>query len=334
MGDVAMTVPVIERLLQSQPNLTLSILSKPFFEPIFEGLPRTRFFSADVKGKHKGIVGLWRLAKELKASEIEAVADLHRVLRSRILCFFLFFLGIPSKSLKKGRAEKRQLVREKNKIFRALPTSHERYAAVFQNMGYFIELKLPTSRRKQIIPKEMMQLLDIDFSKKMIGIAPFAAHKSKQYPIASMMTIINTLAKDLGFQIILFGGGQDEASQLEKIASTHQNILNLAGKFSFKEELILISNLDLMLSMDSGNGHLAAIYGVEVLTIWMGTHPHAGFAPFNQSSDQQIIPDLKKFPYLPNSIFGKSELKDYEAIANSIPAELILEKMKQKLGMS
>ncbi|HBC05033.1 MAG TPA: ADP-heptose--LPS heptosyltransferase RfaF, partial [Aequorivita sp.] len=51
------------------------------------------------------------------------------------------------------------------------------------------------------------------------------------------------------------------------------------GKLTFEEELALISNLDLMLSMDSGNGHLAAMYGVPVVTLWGVTHPYAGFVP-------------------------------------------------------
>ena len=56
----------------------------------------------------------------------------------------------------------------------------------------------------------------------------------------------------------------------------------MAGKYKFKEELALISNLDLMVSMDSSNGHLAAIYGVPIVTLWGVTHPFLGFAPFGQ----------------------------------------------------
>jgi ADP-heptose:LPS heptosyltransferase len=36
-----------------------------------------------------------------------------------------------------------------------------------------------------------------------------------------------------------------------------------SGKIKFKQELELISNLDVMLSMDSGNGHIAAMLGVK-----------------------------------------------------------------------
>ena len=65
----------------------------------------------------------------------------------------------------------------------------------------------------------------------------------------------------------------------------------VAGKLSFSEELDTISNLDCMISMDSGNAHLAAMYGVKVITIWGVTHPFAGFAPFHQPKEYSLLPD-------------------------------------------
>lgn len=331
MGDVAMTIPVIERLLISNPELKLTVLTKAFFSPLFDGLPRTQVIAADIHAKHKGFFGIWKLAKELSILKIDYVADLHHVLRTRILCLFLFFHGIRSKHIDKGRNEKRRLVRRKNKVFKPLKTTHERYADVFQELGYQVDLSLPISKKKLPLSKEILTSYKIDFSKNVVGIAPFAAHKSKQYPISKMNRIILRIVEELNGQIVLFGGGKNEIERLEEIANSHTNVVSIAGKLSFKDELALISNLQLMISMDSGNGHLAAIFGVDVLTIWMGTHPYAGFAPFKQTSQLQFLPDLNEFDYLPNSVFGKKELKEYEAIAESINSDLIVEKIKKRL---
>ena len=65
-------------------------------------------------------------------------------------------------------------------------------------------------------------------------------------------------------------------------------MLNIAGKLSFKEELELIRSLDVMVSMDSGNAHLAAMQDVKTITLWGVTHPYAGFAPFHQPEDYCI----------------------------------------------
>ena len=58
MGDVAMTVPVIKSLLDAYPDLKVTVLTKKFLVPIFNGLERVNVHVADVSGKHKGVFGL------------------------------------------------------------------------------------------------------------------------------------------------------------------------------------------------------------------------------------------------------------------------------------
>src|SRR5690606_16458555 len=112
---------------------------------------------------------------------------------------------------------------------------------------------------------------------KWIGVAPFAAHKSKMYPLELMKQVIEALSKD--YKVILFGGGKKEMAVLNDFKRCFENVINTSGKFTIGEELDVMSNLDVMVSMDSGNAHLAAMLGVKVVTIWGVTHPFAGFAP-------------------------------------------------------
>ena len=79
MGDVAMTVPVLERFIETYPEIRITVLTRAFFTPIFSELRNVSVVAADVKGKHKGVVGLYRLFLELKKLNIDAVADLHNV---------------------------------------------------------------------------------------------------------------------------------------------------------------------------------------------------------------------------------------------------------------
>ena len=66
LGDVAMCVPVLRCLLQTYPELQLTIVTRKRFVPLFETLPNVQFFTPDFKGEHKGIIGLYRLFKTLK----------------------------------------------------------------------------------------------------------------------------------------------------------------------------------------------------------------------------------------------------------------------------
>ena len=82
-----------------------------------------------------------------------------------------------------------------------------------------------------------------------------------------------------------------------------------------------------MLSMDSGNAHLAAMLGKKVITIWGVTHPYAGFAPFNQPDDYALLADREKFPFIPTSVYGNTFPEGYENAAGSISAEEIIAKI-------
>src|SRR5690606_38669663 len=95
MGDVAMTVPVISALLEQYPNIKVTVLTRAFFSPLFSELKNVNVYEAEVKGRHKGIFGLWKLYKELKSLNMDIVADLHNVLRSNILKLYFRLGSIP-----------------------------------------------------------------------------------------------------------------------------------------------------------------------------------------------------------------------------------------------
>ncbi|MFD0990567.1 glycosyltransferase family 9 protein [Mariniflexile jejuense] len=321
MGDVAMTVPILRAFTQQFPDVKITVLTRAFFSPFFRNLPNVTVFPAEVNGKHKGIFGLYKLSKGLKKLGIDAVADLHNVLRTNILKTFLF--GIKTIQIDKGRAEKKALIL--GEIFQQLKTTHQRYADVFEALGFKLNLSNPTFPEKAILNENIKALLGNN-SKKLIGIAPFAAHEGKMYPLDLMKTVIETLSTD--YKVVLFGGGKKEIETLNTFAATSENIINVAGKLQLEEELDVISNLDVMLSMDSGNAHLAAMLGVKVVTIWGVTHPFSGFAPFNQPKDYALLSDRNKFPKIPTSVYGNKYPENYKEASSSISPETVIAKVR------
>lgn len=321
MGDVAMVAPVLRTLTQQYPHLKITVLTRGFFAPFFRDLTNVTVFPAEVNGKHKGILGLFKLSKELKKLKVDAIADLHHVLRSTILKTFLF--TIKTIQINKGRAEKKALVT--GKTFKQLKTTHQRYADVFNTLGFPLDVSHPTFPDKAVLSKKIKLLLG-DSSKKLIGIAPFAAHKGKMYPLQLMEVVIKILSKD--YKVILFGGGKKEIIILNTFEASFENVVSVADKLSLDEELNLISNLDVMLSMDSGNAHIAAMLGIKVITIWGVTHPYAGFAPYHQPTDFALLPNRKQFPKAPTSIYGNTYPKHYKEASGSILPETIVKKIK------
>lgn len=85
-----------------------------------------------------------------------------------------------------------------------------------------------------------------------------------------------------------------------------------------------------MLSMDSGNAHLAAMYGVPTVTLWGVTHPYAGFAPFNQEA-HCLLSDRKLYPAIPTSVYGNEVPEGYQEVMRTIIPEEVVAKI-QKLA--
>ncbi len=325
MGDVAMAVPVLRAFTEQHPNCKITMLSKPFLKPLFEDIPNVSFFAVDVNQKHKGFFGLFRLFKELKKEGITHVADFHNVLRSKILRTFFKFGGTSTKHIDKGRAEKKALTRSKNKIFKQLKTSHQRYADVLKKLGFDVDIENPTGLKKLEFSKKLSTLTGVK-ENQWIGIAPFATSQGKVYPLHFMEEVIAELSSK-GLTIFLFGGGESEIQLLNALEKKYENTINIAGKISFQEELQLIHSLDLMLSMDSGNAHLAAMLHVKTITLWGVTHPFAGFAPYNQPSDYCMLPDLARFPKIPCSIYGNKIAEGYEKAMETIPPNEVVDKV-------
>ena len=323
MGDVAMTVPVLRAFVQQYPKVQLTVISRPFFKPFFDGIPNVSFFTFDEKERHKGVAGLLRLFQDLKKLNIDAFADLHNVLRSQVIRNLFALSGKKVAAVDKGRQEKKELTRSENKVFKQLPTMFERHCKVFEQLGFPIDLINPEFPGKVILDSEIVKIID-DNHQKLIGIAPFAQYDSKVYPLDLMQEVIILLAEKNGYTILLFGGGKKEAAVLESLSNGKTNVINMAGKIKFQQELQLISNLDVMLSMDSGNAHIAAMLGVKVVTLWGATHPFAGFSPFNQPLENALVSDRKQYSLLPTSVYGNKKVEGYDDVMRTIlPQEVV-----------
>ena len=329
MGDVAMTIPIIRALIEKHPEIKITFLSKAFLKPLFDDIPNVTFYAADVKNKHKGVLGLHKLSKELKQLRITHIADLHNVLRSKILRSFFKFSTKNIAVIDKGRSEKKALTRKENKVFKQLKTSHERYADVFRKLGFSVDITNPTKLEKPSLATSVLSLIG-EKKNNWIGIAPFAAFDSKMYPLDLMEKVIDILSNK--YTVLLFGGGEKEIALLSKIEQKNEAVISVASKLNLREELNLIVHLECMLAMDSGNAHFAAMLQIPTVTIWGATHPFAGFAPFNQPKENCLLPDLEKYPNIPCSIYGNKICDGYEDVMRTISPERVIKKVEEILN--
>jgi ADP-heptose:LPS heptosyltransferase len=331
MGDVAMTVPVLRAFVLQYPEVKITVVSRPFFKPFFNAIPNVSFFGVDVNNRHKGFLGLIKLFLDLKKLNIDAVADLHNVIRSKAISKLFVLFGKKVAASNKGRADKKALTRAENKIFKPLKTMFNVHCDTFKELGFDIILNNPTFPNKAILSEKIISIIG-NKNEKWVGIAPFAQYESKVYPLDLMQETINDLSKNHDYKIFLFGGGNKEIEVLDSLSKGNKSVINIAGKITFQEELDLISNLDIMLSMDSGNAHIAAMLGVKVITLWGATHPFAGFSPFNQPLENALVSDREKYPLLPTSVYGNKIVSGYEDVMRTILPETIVNKIQEELN--
>ena len=301
LGDVAMLVPVVASVAWKYPQDRFFVMTRAAFTPLFENLAfNVTTIPVDVKGKHKGFIGLLKLAFACLKSELTHVADEHDVLRSKIIRWLMMLSGRKVCHIDKGRAEKKNMI--ESKVLQP-PLTHttERYLKVFADLGF--PSKITFNNILDFVPKNYSALESIVGRKTglWIGIAPFARHEGKKYPVDKMGNIIERLSKDPNIKVFLFGAGPTEKAILKQWSNKYERVVDLPGKLTLDKELLLMSQLDLLVSMDSANMHLASLVQTPVISIWGATHPSLGFYGFGQDIDNVVEIEL---PCRPCSVFG------------------------------
>ncbi|MBP5277880.1 MAG: glycosyltransferase family 9 protein [Prevotella sp.] len=331
LGDIAMTVPVVYSLAHQYPHVRFTVLSRKMGRPLFEDLaPNVGFMEADLKTEYRGIKGLNSLYRRLAAKHFTAVADLHHVLRSDYLRTRFNMDRYRTEHVDKHRKGKNRLTRSSNKQLVQLPSTFQNYVDVFTRLGYPIKLDFHS-----IFPPEGgdLTLLPEDFREKpstqyWIGIAPFAAHEGKIYPLSLMKQVIQQLLEHHPHaRIFFFGGGKKEFAVFDEWVKAFPQCTNASKHLSgLRQEMILMSHLDVMVSMDSANMHLASLTGIPVVSVWGATHPYAGFAGWGQSIEKYVQLDL---PCRPCSIYGnKPCMRGDLACMQHISPDMIVEKVE------
>ena len=326
LGDVAIALPVLYSVAQKYTQDTFVLLTRQEWQSLFVNKPpNVSLFPVDTKGKHKGVFGMLRLVRELSKNTTQEwkVADLHGVIRSFLVGFFFRMKGIPVAVIDKGRKEKRALVRQNHKVLQPLKSSLARYQEVFEKLGYDASLRFsglfPPKETKPQKPTLH------------IGVAPFAKHKGKTYPLEFMEEVVSQLSQLSGTKNIhmVLLGSPEERRALAHWEKKYPNLKGATDTLSLEEGLFLIHQMDVVLSMDSANMHLASLVNTPVVSIWGATHPFAGFYGWNQNPAHALQVEL---PCRPCSVFGnKACHRGDHACLKHITPEKVVHEMKSLL---
>lgn len=328
LGDVALMVPAVLNLVKNNPDIKIHIASREKMRFLFENKPNIIFHGFDFDKRFKGFFGILRLYKYLRSLKPDIVFDMHDVLRTKVLGLFFKIWGTKVFTINKGRAEKKARIESKEKI--ALKHTIERYSEVFDKANLKTSKSLENNTLKINISEKVNVFLTKLKSKNLIGIAPFAAHQNKIWPVKKYASLLSKIHQEFPeTQILFFGGGEKEKLQIDSIIQDSSFTHNIVGQFSMAEEMEIISVLKLMICMDSANMHLAALSKIPTISIWGPTHTDLGFGPIGTQNHHIIQIPTTELSCRPCSVFGNKPCsRGDHACMEGIDVEMVMEKIK------
>lgn len=338
MGDVALIVPVIRSLVSAHQDVEVTMVTRPKFATLFNDIERVKIFPADVDHTYNGLFGMRELFRALiRKGSYDVVIDLHDHLRTKILRTFfrLFFTDVVV--FNKGRKEKKAFSHKTRKIIRPLPHTVDRYRAAFARAGFAFDLLPPPhfqlNESLQQAATQWLQAKGLVKNEKWIGIAPFAMHATKIWPLENYSAVIEHILARTPAKFFMFGGGDKEIKYFESLQRKYPEACVItAGQLKIRQEIALMKHLDLMLCVDSANMHLASLAGVPVFSIWGGTHPEVGFSPVG--ADAEIIQISRdELPCRPCSVYGREScyVGGFPCLTRITP-EMITKEVLRKIG--
>ena len=282
---------------------------------MFDFDERLKFIGIDFNSKEKNI---FQIAKKIKVVSgninFNGIYDLHDVIRTKILCLMLSSKTDITRVFEKQRSLKNKIISKKISL-QKLKTSSERYLNCLKKDFELLDFS------------NISKSLNAgDNKKKIIGIAPFSAHKSKIWPLSNYQKIINHFNN---FKFVIFAFGSQELEDAKTYFLKNSNCRIINRNLNLNEQMELINDFKVFISMDSANMHLASLTSTKVVSIWGPTHPFLGFSPlFNE----EFIVQLRKeeFNDRPISIYGKIRKTDKvkaEQSMSRIDPDRVIEKI-------
>ena len=318
MGDVAMLAHTVRAFQAVYPDVKLTIVTRRLFAPFFNGL-NVDFLFADTKGRHKGVKGIWRLWRDICKLKVDAVADMHSVMRSSVVRSLCWLSGKKTAVIDKGKIEK--WFRVGYNSHNSVPLKHTvvRYCDVLRRMGY--EFEDPTPAVRKDAPNPMGEKSGV-----WVGFAPFSAHDGKTYPEDLRVEVVKLMSERYG-RVFIHSGGGAEAEFARNMESQYENVTALSGKVDLSGELNLMSHLDCIVSMDSLAMHMASLVATPVVSVWGATHPSLGFLGWGCPTEGILQEEM---PCRPCSVYGHKpcESKDYKCL-RCITPEMIVSKIDE-----
>ncbi|MGA2171919.1 MAG: glycosyltransferase family 9 protein [Sedimentisphaerales bacterium] len=291
LGDIVLALPVLSSLKRSFPRAKISWLVRPEYAPLLEGHP---YISDIILFDRKRLSKWWcdwdsfnsllSLVKQLRAGRFDLVFDFQGLFRTGFLAW------VTGSRRRFGMSQAREFAH----LFYTNRISQD-YSCVHL-VDYYLRMvnaagaqQMPAVRHPQAeaefklpeAPAIDKLLAERGITGNYAVFVPGAAQPNKRWPIERFAQLADKISGKFGLSITA-AGSQAEREYIDTMqARAKSRVVNLAGQTSVRELTALLKKASLVVSNDTGPGHIAAALGVPIVMIFGPTNP-ARVCPYNR----------------------------------------------------
>lgn len=281
MGDVAISLELVEAIKQYQPQAIIDYITTPQASEIIELSPLVnRVISLDKKNNHRSLSATSLFAKEIATEKYDCIISLHKSFRTSFLVNKLnaeykigFRDSVFSSLVYNYRVQSHFSLSEHYRVLAALSAFGINYLK-YQIGNYSINFPNEVNTKIDLLLQEKK------IKDKFIVIAPGSVWKTKKWGKEKFTSLVNLLEVK-GLVCILVGskGDLDDCKFIEE----NTNAINLAGLTTIKELIYLVKRATMVVSNDSAPIHFANLVQTPCIGIFGPTSPVFGFAPIGKN---------------------------------------------------
>jgi heptosyltransferase-1 len=280
LGDIVLALPALSALRRSFPDAKITWLVRPEFASLLENHPHlteTMLFDRRFLGKawfHPGaLLSLLSLIRQLRRSRFDLAIDLQGLFRTASLAW------LSGCKKRFGMAE----AREFGHIFYTHRTQRD------QNSIHVVDYYLKMVRAAGASQTEAEFLLPIESSAadsvscllqshdikpgNYAVFVPGSAQKSKCWPAHNFAALAEKMAAKFKLAIVLVGAQTEKPITAQIIRGTDAPVTDFTGLTSLPELVALFKTARIVVSNDTGPGHIAAALGVPLVMIFGPSNP-------------------------------------------------------------
>ena len=305
IGDVILSVPSLRAIRARYPKANIKVLVGMQSMEVLDRCPYINDkIVCDLKGKDRGLIGLWRLGRELRSSCFDIVIDLQNSKSSHILA------ALSLAALRYGYDNKKFSFLLNKRIRDDAPHLDpiEHQFRTLKAAGIKPQDKCLALWPSEAEEKQVDKLLAESWMKPSVGLVGINVRASsrwvsKNWPISNIAELCDRLAKEFNIRAVLTGAEEDAgfAQAIAKVSKSKPIVA--AGKTSILELASLIGRFRVYLTPDSAPMHIASSVGTPCVALFGPTDPERHVAPSKHCMVISKKNELKCSPcYSPNCV--------------------------------